>query len=341
MTPRQVAGLVGGVLALILLFSCFYVVEEGHTALKIRLGKVQGEARGPGLHFKLPLVEEVVTFDARILSWDGDTESIPVRDSKFIQVDTFARWRIIDPHRFFNAVRDERGAQSRLDDILDGSIRDIVSAHYLLELVRTTDNPLATERVAAIAPEDELPAEVAEVREVADVREVLAEVAVDGFPLGEDLSAPGRRLEIRQAIFDLSNRKLEELDLGIELVDLRIKRIDYTDQVRQEVYRRMVSGQERLAERYRAQGEGKRAEIAGGTNQERRRIESESYRRAQEIMGAAEAESTRIYAEAYNPEPELYRFVKSLETYRQILGSEDTLILSTDSDLLRYLKSQR
>jgi modulator of FtsH protease HflC len=333
MSPRAVGAVIAGVIVLMLVSSCFFVIEEGHTGLKIQLGKVKGEALGPGLHVKWPLIEEIVAFDARILSWDGDPERIPVKDSKFIQVDTFARWRISNPHRFYNAVRDELGAQSRLADILDGSVRDVVSTHYLLELVRTTDTALETERIA-LAPVGE------------DLGPVLADVLAEGpggdvFPLGEDLTASGRRLEVRQQIFDISARKLHELDLGIELVDLRIKRIDYTDQVRQEVYRRMVSQQERLAERYRAQGEGKRAEIAGGTEQEQRRIESESYRRAQEIMGSAEAESTRVYAEAYGQEPELYRFVKSLETYRHILGADDTLILSTDSDLLRYLKSQR
>jgi membrane protease subunit HflC len=304
-----------------------FVVPEGRTALVIELGKVRGEAVGPGLHFKWPVIADVVDFDARVLSWDGDPERIPVKDSKFIFVDTFARWRITEPKRFYNAVRDERGAQSRLDDILDGSVRDVVSTHYLLELVRTTDAPL----------ESGIQEGEAEVASTLEQTAAAADVAL----AREDLDAVGKRLEVRDRIFQICQTKLAELELGIELVDLRIKRIDYTDQVRDEVFRRMISEQERIAERYRAQGEGRRAEINGGTAQEQKRIESESYRTAEEIKGDGEAESTRLYADAYERDPDFYRFVKTLETYAQILGDDDTLILSTNSDLLRYLKRQR
>ena len=306
--------------------SAFFVVSEGQTALVIELGKVRGEALGPGLHWKWPLITEVRRFDARVLAWDGDPERIPVKDSKFIFVDTFARWRIVDAKRFYNAVRDEQGAQSRLDDILDGSVRDVVSTHYLLELVRTSDEPIESERLGFGEVGEAIPA---------------AEDALEEVPVAGDLEAAGKRVEVRDQSFGLGQEKLQELDLGIELVDFRIKRIDYTPQVQDEVYHRMISQQERIAERYRAQGEGHRAEIAGGTAQERKRIESESYRRAQEIKGEGEAESTRIYAEAYGQDEEFYRFMKSLETYEEIFGGKDTLILSTSSDLLRYLESQR
>jgi membrane protease subunit HflC len=290
----------------------FFVVREGESAIVIQLGHVK---RAPivdaGLHMKWPFVDELVRFEKRVLSWDGDPERIPVKDDKFIFVDTFARWRIVDPLRFYNAVRDERGAQSRLDDILDGSVRDVVSTHFLLELVRSTDRKLAVEAVG----------------------EGSGATAVVG-----DADLEGQRLAVRQRIFELCDTKLRELDLGLELVDLRIKRIDYTDQVRADVYRRMISQQERIAERYRAQGEGKRAEISGLTEQERRRIDSESYRRAQELLGEADGESTRIYAEAYGRDADFYRFVESLGALRATIGEDDTLVLSTDNELLGFLE---
>lgn len=315
------------VLAAIVFASCTFVVHEGEAALVIELGKVKRTVRAPGLHAKLPLVEKVQRFDMRIIAWDGDPERIPVKDSKFIFVDTFARWRITDPVRFYNAVRDQQGGQSRLDDILDGSVRDVVSTHYLLELVRTTDRELPDAALSSDASTQE------------SVAALAAMEAPDAAAAPVEIGSAGQRLQIRQQIFDICSRKLRELDLGIELVDLRIRRLDYTEQVSKEVYRRMISEQQRIAERYRAQGQGKRAEIAGLTEQERQRIDSESYRRAQEILGAADAESTRVYAAAYGQDPELYRFLRSLETYESVIGGKDTLLLSTDSDLLKYLKS--
>lgn len=320
-------GIAGLFAAAFLLSSCF-VVQEGESAIVLRLGDV---ARAPiqsaGLYFKVPLLEDVIRFDSRLLAWDGAAERIPVKDSKFIFVDTFARWRITDPLRFYNAVRDERGAQSRLDDILDGSVRDVVSTHYLLELVRTSDRPITEQRDTG-APQSG----------VADLKPQEAAAPGDSPLVRADPNVKGKRLEVRQAIFDIASRKLRELNLGIELVDLRIRRLDYTEQVEKEVYRRMISEQQRIAERYRAQGQGKKAEIAGLTTQEQQRIESESYRTAQEILGQAEAESTRTYAAAYNQDPEFYKFLKTLETYRQVLRPDGTLILSTESDLLKYLK---
>ncbi len=324
----SIALVVIAALAFVLLGSMF-VVREGESALVIRLGKVSRDPIvDPGLKFKWPMVEEVVYFDARTLEWDGDPERIPVKDSKFIYVDTFARWRISDPSIFFNAVRDEGGAQSRLDDILDGSVREVVSNNFLIELVRSTDRPIPG--LGGSSGDD--------------VADALVEEAVAGTGGGEfspDFNAVGKRMEVRNQVFEISRQKLAELELGIELVDLRIKRIDYTEEVQTDVFRRMISEQQRIAERYRAQGAGKRAEIAGLTTQEQQRIDSESYRTAQEILGKAEAESTRIYAEAYSKDPDLYRFLRTLETYKTILGSDDTLILSTDSELLGYLEGAR
>lgn len=315
MNAVRIGFVVAALVALAVFGGLFFTVHEGETALVIQLGQVK---RAPiteaGLHMKVPFVDEVVRFEKRVMSWDGDPERIPVKDDKFIFVDTYARWRITDPLRFYNAVRDERGAQSRLDDILDGSVRDVVSTHFLLELVRTTDRPLGG---------------------------VEEGVGSGAGAVGGVSTLAGKRVEVRQQIVDLCRKKLGELNLGMELVDLRIKRIDYTEEVRADVYRRMISQQERIAERYRAQGQGKRAEIAGLTEQEKRRIDSESYRRAQELLGEAEAESTRIYAEAYGRDVELYRLVESLAALRDSLGQDDTLVLSTNNELLGFLEGTR
>jgi membrane protease subunit HflC len=330
MSPARNAALATvAILALVGVLSCGFVVREGEAALVLTLGESKRPPiKLPGLYFRLPLFQEVIRVDQRTLAWDGDPERIPVKDSKFIFVDTFARWRVTDPLRFYNAVRDERGAQSRLDDVLDGSVRDVVSTHYLLELVRTSGRPLE-QTLEAVSSGG------ADIQPPENMAGQGASTLIAGDP-----KVAGKRLEVRQKIFDLSSKKLRELDLGIELVDLRIKRIDYTEQVEQEVFRRMVSEQQRIAERYRAQGIGKKAEIAGLTQQEQQRIESESYRLAQVILGEAEAESTRIYASAYGKDAEFYRFLRSLDAYKRILGADDTLILSTDSDLLRFLKRQ-
>jgi len=324
------------VLAALFLYAAAFVVSEGESAIVVRLGEVvRRPIHRPGLYWKLPFADDVIRFDARIVSWDGEPERIPVKDSKFIFVDTFARWRITDPLRFYNAVKDERGAQGRLDDVLDGTVRDVVSSHYLIELVRTTARPLSL-------PQQQEEAQPAAIQQAIAPDTTPGPAGTTRGPgTGGDELVVGKRLEVRRQIFDLASKKLRELNLGIELVDLRIKRIEYTEQVRDEVYRRMVSEQLRIAERYRAQGQGKRAEIAGLTSQEQRRIDSESYKRAQEILGEAEAESTRVYAEAYDQDPELYRFMKSLETYKSVLKPDGTLVLSTDTDLLRYLKSER
>jgi len=326
--------LVSAAVLALFLYAAAFVVSEGESAIVVRLGEVvRKPIVRPGLYWKLPFVDDVIRFDARIISWDGEPERIPVKDSKFIFVDTFARWRITNPLRFYNAVKDERGAQGRLDDVLDGSVRDVVSAHYLIELVRTTDRPLAL-------PQQQEEAQPAAIQ-AAISPDMTPGPAGTAGPGAADERVRGERLEVRRQIFEVAAKKLRELNLGIELVDLRIKRIEYTEQVRDEVYRRMVSEQLRIAERYRAQGQGKRAEISGLTSQEERRIASESYKRAQEVLGEAEAESTRIYAQAYDQDPELYRFMKSLETYKSVLRPDGTLVLSTDSDLLRYLKAER
>lgn len=295
---------IGGVVLLCLIFlTTFYTLQEWEQAVIVRLGEPVRVIKASGLHMRIPLVEKIYRFDKRILPWDGDPERIPTKDNKFIFVDTFARWKIEDPLRFYKTVVDERGAQSRLDDILDGSVRDIVTAYPLIEIVRTSDRQM----------------EISEVTE----------------------PHKGMRDEITMRIKKEVTQKLKGLSLGIELVDVQVKRIDYTEQVQAKVFDRMISQQQKIAEKYRAQGQGRKAEIQGKVERKRREITSEAYRKVQEIKGKADAEATDIYAKAYNKDKELYRFLKTLETYKTSFSEKDTLILTTDSELYRYLSSAR
>lgn len=291
-------------LVLLVLLSFVYVVYEGEQAQVVMLGKPVGEpVTEAGIHFRLPFLQKIHMFQKRILSWDGDPERIPTRDNKFIYVDTYARWKITNALRFYQTVVDEKGGQTRLDDILDGTVRDVISRFPLVKIVRTTGQTVVT-----------------------------------GEEAGEE---PGKRQEITQEIFERTQKKIEELDLGIELIDFQVKRIDYTAQVQAKVYERMISEQLQIAERYRAQGQGSKAEIEGQVTRKQKEIESEAYRKSQEIRGFADAESTRIYAKAYNRDAEFYKFIKSLETYEQTLGQKDTIILTTRSELYRYFKNTR
>lgn len=294
--------LVVAVLIATILFSSFvYIVNEWEQAIVVMLGKPVGDpVTEAGIHFRIPFLQRVYLFEKRILAWDGDPETIPTRDNKFIFVDCYARWRIDNALRFYQTVVDEKGAHTRLDDIIDGTVRDVISRFPLVEIVRSTDQTI-----------------------------VIGEEAGD---------KPGLRSEITSEINERTRKNLEDMDLGITLVDFQVKRIDYTDQVQGKVYERMISQQLQIAEKYRAQGQGSKAEIEGKIEKERKRIESEAYRASQEIRGEADARSTRVYAQAYNRDPEFYQFLKSLETYSETVGGKDTLILTTSSELYKYLK---
>jgi len=307
------------ILAALLVFSgATYVVPEWQQAIVVQFGKPVGDpVTEAGLHFKVPLVQTVYLFEKRVLEWDGDPEVVPTKDSKFIFVDTFARWRITDALTFYKKVVNESGAQSRLDDILDGLVRDTLSAHTLLEIVRSSDRPL----------------ELGE--------EALTEEESSTGERASGQSLAGLRDELTHEITEAARKKLAELELGIDVVDLEIKRLDYTDKVLRKVYDRMISQQLRIAEKYRALGQGKKAEIQGRLTEESKRITSEAYRKSQEIIGAGEAEATRIYARAYQRDPEFYRFVETLRTYRGTLDERGVLLLTTDSELYRYLKRLR
>jgi membrane protease subunit HflC len=286
----------------------FYVVAETQQVIITMFGKPVGETvSAPGLHLKIPVLQKANFFDKRFLEWDGDANQIPTRDKKFIWVDTYARWRITDPLLFFQRLRDETGAQSRLDDILDGETRDAVAKQDLVEIVRSTNREFQRS-------DDWVEGEEAE---------IFFQIEV------------GREKITREILANASKRTLE---LGIELVDLRLKRINYVEEVRKKVYERMVSERRRIAEKYRSEGQGESARIRGQKERELKGITSEAYRQAQEIVGKADAEATKIYAEAYNQDPDLYRFMKTLETYRETMDEKSWMILTTDGEFFEYLK---
>ena len=301
-------------LVIIVLFASTYVVREWEQVVITQFGDPVGDpVTEAGLHFKLPFIQAVNRFERRILVWDGEKGQITTRDKRFIWVDTTARWRIKEPLTFLQAVRTERGAQTRLDDILDGATRDIISGHKLIEVVRLSN------RVLDLPPEEE--------------EETDFEPSADE---GRERIEQGRD-RLVEAIFDKASKKIPEY--GIELIDVRIKRINYVEKVQRDVYDRMKSERQRIAERYRSEGKGKKAEIDGQRMREEKKISSEAYKKAQEIVAKADAEAARIFADAYNRDPEFYGFWRTLKTYENAIGQNTTLVLSPDSELYRYLSS--
>ena len=300
------------VIIAILIMSGFYSLEEGLQAVIVQFGRPVGETvTRAGLHIKVPLIQKVRRFEKRLLIWDGDPNQIPTKGREFIWVDTTARWRISDARKFLENVATETGAQSRLDDIIDSVVRDQVSSSELVELVRS-----ATWEV----PEKEALEEVTEERE----KEIKKQITRD-------------REEITRTILAESRKIIPQY--GIELVDVRIKRLDYVESVRERVYARMISERKRIAAQFRSEGEGRSAEILGEMEKELRQIRSGAYRRVQEIQGKADAEATQIYGQSYGRNPEFYAFLRTLEVYGEKPNKNSTAILTTDSDFYRYLKA--
>ena len=293
-----------------LLDQATYTVSETEQVIVTQFGNPVGDpVTSPGLHFKVPFIQRINVFDNRFLEWDGNPNQVPTRDRRFILVDTYARWRITDPLLFFQRLRDERGAQSRLDDILDGETRNAVAQHNLIELVRSTN------------------------RNAADVQIESEEEAVILEPLEQG------RQEITQEILQTAAGRTA--DLGIELLDLRLKRINYVAEVQQDVFARMIAERQRVAEEFRSEGQGEAARIDGERERELAQIQSEAYRVAEELRGKADATATAVYAEAYNRDADFYAFTKSMETYEQTMDGETVFILDTDSEFLRFLDSSR
>ncbi len=296
--------------ALVLLGQTAYTVSETEQVIITRLGEPVGDpVVQAGLHFKVPFIERINVFEKRFLEWDGNPNQVPTKDKRFIWVDTYARWRIVDPLLFFQRLRDERGAQSRLDDILDGETRNAVAQHDLIELVRSTNRN----------PED-VPIESEEESVILDT------------------IAQGRQ-EITREI--LTTAQSRTADLGIEILDIRFKRINYVEEVQQDVFARMIAERQRIAQQFRSEGQGEAARIDGERERELAQIVSEAYREAEALRGEADAEATQIYAAAYNKDADFYAFTKSLETYEATMDPSTVFILGTDSELLRFLRQPR
>jgi len=314
---RRMGAFIGVVIAifLILLFSgAFYTVSEWDQVVITQFGRPVGKPKiEAGLRFKIPFIQEIHRYEKRIMRWDGDPKEIPTRDKRFIYVDTTARWRIVDAQKFLEVLGTYNQAYAKLDDIIDAVLRDYVSANPLVELVRTTN-------------------------EMPTVEDVEGKVL---SPFQDEATAPETvrlgREKITRAILAEASKAMPAF--GMELVDVRIKRINYVEQVRKKVYERMVSERKRKAAQFRSEGEGKKAEILGQMEKELKSIISGAYRTAEEIRGEADAEATRIYGDAYGQDPAFYAFFKTLETYKGTAYKNAFVILGTDSDYYRFLKT--
>jgi len=295
---------------IVLVFSAAYMIDETEQVVITQFGRIVGEpATEPGLKFKMPFIQTANYFPKNLLEWDGDPGQVPTKDKTYIWVDTFARWKISDPILYFQTVKDEFSALKRLDDIIDPAMRNLITSYPLVETVRNTDRAMDT---FDVANDDE--------NKNRQVR-----YAVD---LGRD--------EITRRIVAQSRPKLSEF--GIELVDMKIKRVNYIDSVRRSVYDRMIAERNQIAEKFRAEGKGEASNIRGEKEKELQKIKSEAYRTAQETKGHADAKATQIYADAYGMDPDFYAFQKTMEVYKKSLSKDSSLILSTDSDLMKYMK---
>jgi membrane protease subunit HflC len=302
------------VLVAIVAFASAYIVDETEQVVVTQFGKVIGTPKKePGLYFRIPFIQNATYFPKNLLEWDGDPGQIPTLDKTYIWVDAFARWRIVDPIKFFQTVNNTVSAMGRLDDIIDPAVRNFVTSFRLIETVRKSNRELDTFEVGL------------------------------GGEKGEDQSDQRPRFSIvtgRKGITDgimkQAQPKLEPF--GIEIVDVEIKRLNYVEQVRKSVYNRMIAERKQIAEKFRSEGKGEAQKILGEKERELKQITSEAYKTAQEIMGKADAESTRLYADAFGIDPEFYSFSKTLGVYKESLDKGSSLILSTDSDLFKYLK---
>ena len=294
-------------------FGSIYTINEAEQAIVTQFGKpVGGAVTEAGIHFKIPIIQTVIKFDKRILEWDGSANEIPTLDNKYIFIDAFARWRISDALQFYKSAKNEMLAQSILDDILDGAVRDEIANRTMVEIVRSSERVMVIQDVES------------------------SSVNVNNKVI-EDFSAKGARLEIVESILESVSKRLLDLKMGIEILDVQLKRINYTRQVQEQVFKRMISGQNQIAEKYRAQGQGKKQEILGMQVQRKKEIISNAYLESQKIKGEADANATRIYADAYGKSPEFYNFIKTLDTYANTLDSSTQFILSTDNHYLKYL----
>lgn len=310
------AGIVALVAALLVVVaSSMYAIDEAEQAIIVQFGRPVGDpVVTPGLHFKLPFVQEVRRFNKRLLSWDGDPNQIPTRGEQFISVDTTARWRIVSPLTFLQSVRDEMGAQNRLNDILDSVVRDHIAASDLVDIVRSKDWEISEEdleRALVVGETDE---------------EILLQEVETG------------REELVRSILETAQKQMPQY--GIELVDIRIKRVDYVQDVQERVFERMTAERQRIAEKFRSEGQGRAAEIEGETERMLAEIQSEAERDADIIRGEADARAARTYSEAFGADPEFFAFFRTLESYPDALGKEVTMIMGADSEYFRFFRQR-
>jgi membrane protease subunit HflC len=311
----QLVILVVLIIGVYVLMSSIYTVSEVEQVIITQFGKPVGEpVTDAGLKFKVPFVQEVNPIDKRVLEWDGAPSDMPTKDKLYISVDLYARWRITDPLQYFLRLRDERSAQSRLDDILGSETRNAVAKHELIEIIRTS--------------KDRVP-----------LRDELLTNAERDLNMGTLVPIQKGRKQVEQEIFAAAAEKVRVF--GIELLDIRFKRINYNESVRPKIYDRMISERRQIAERFLSEGNGEAARIRGNRVRDLNKIQSEAYRKVEEIRGAADAKATEIYAKAYNQSPEavkFYEFTRTMQSYKPIITENTTLVLSTDSDLFKFLK---
>jgi len=309
MKPKSIYLVILAVIAFAI-YGAAYTVDETQQAVITQFGKIIGApVKDSGLHFKIPFVQKANYFNKNLLEWDGDPGQIPTLDKTFIWVDTFARWKIVDPVKFFQTVNNRFNAVGKLNDIIDPAVRNFITSHHLIEAVRKSNREIDTTEIGIEKSE----------RDIRDTYHITV----------------GRQ-KITQGILEQAQPKL--VAFGIELVDVKIKRINYVEEVRKSVYGRMIAERNQIAEKFRSEGKGEAQKILGEKERDLQRITSEAYKKAQEIKGKADAEATIIYAKAYGLDPEFYSFVQTLEIYRETLGKDNSLVLSTDSEFLKYLK---
>ncbi len=312
---KQIVGMSILVVSLFVLMSSIYIVDEVEQAIITQFGKPVGEPIvEAGLKFKVPFIQEVNPIDKRVLEWDGPPSDMPTKDKLYISVDLFARWKIVDPLQYFLRLRDERSAQSRLDDILGSETRNAVAKHELIEIIRTS--------------KDRIP-----------LRDTILKSTEQEQNMGSLVPIEKGRKLVEQEIFAAASEKVRVF--GIELLDIRFKRINYNESVRPKIYDRMISERRQIAERFLSEGNGEAARIRGNRIRDLNKIQSEAYREVEEIRGLADAKATEIYAEAYNQSPlavEFYEFTRTMASYPSIIGENTTIVLSTNSDLFKFLK---
>jgi len=312
---KNIAGLVILAIVAFVLINSIYTVNEVQQIIVTQFGKPVGEpVTTAGLKVKIPFIQEVNPIDKRVLEWDGAPSDMPTKDKLYISVDLFARWRIVDPLQYFLRLRDERSAQSRLDDILGSETRNAVAKHELIEIIRTTKDRMPLRDSMMTSAQQEV-----KMRSLVPIQK-------------------GRKL-VENEIFTAAAEKVQVF--GIELLDIRFKRINYNQSVRPKIYDRMISERRQIAERFLSEGNGEAARIRGNRKRDLNKIQSEAYRQVEEIRGVADAKATEIYASAYNQSPEavdFYEFTRTMQSYKDIIADNSTLVLSTDSDLFMFLK---